>query len=313
MSVIVFPGQGSQFVGMSRDFYDNFDSAKHIFSLIQDTTKINIKDIIFENSEGFLDITQYTQLAIFCASMSIYRVFKEEIDLDSLNIKYMLGHSLGEYLALTASDTLSLEECSKLLKIRGELMQNAYAVNQSGMVAIIGLNCNSVEKIIVDNDLKVEIANDNSPMQIVISGIKENLNQSEKIFKQNGAKKFVFLNVSAAFHSKIMLKAEKRMKHFIDNSIFKDPRIPIISNYTAVSSKDKTVLSNNLSKQMSNRVKWVESVQFLEKMQEDTIIEIGPGKVLTGLIKRISNKFKVHNIENISDITRFKDEFQFKK
>jgi len=183
MSIIVFPGQGSQFVGMSRDFYDNFDSAKHIFNLIQDTTKINIKDIIFENSEGFLDITQYTQLAIFCASMSIYRVFKEEIDLDSLNIKYMLGHSLGEYLALTASDTLSLEECSKLLKIRGELMQNAYAVNQSGMVAIIGLNCNSVEKIIVDNDLKVEIANDNSPMQIVISGIKENLNQSEKIFK----------------------------------------------------------------------------------------------------------------------------------
>ena len=313
MSVIVFPGQGSQFVGMSRDFYDNFDSAKHIFSLIQDTTKIKIKDIIFENSEGFLDITQYTQLAIFCASMSIYRVFKEEIDLDSLNIKYMLGHSLGEYLALTASDTLSLEECSKLLKIRGELMQNAYAVNQSGMVAIIGLNCNSVEKIIVDNDLKVEIANDNSPMQIVISGIKENLIQSEKIFKQNGAKKFVFLNVSAAFHSKIMLKAEKRMKHFIDNSIFKDPRIPIISNYTAVSSKDKLVLSNNLSKQMSNRVKWVESVQFLDKMQEDTIIEIGPGKVLTGLIKRISNKFKVHNIENISDITRFKDEFQFKK
>jgi [acyl-carrier-protein] S-malonyltransferase len=110
-----------------------------------------------------------------------------------------------------------------------------------------------------------------------------------------------------------MLKAEKRMKHFIDNSIFKDPRIPIISNYTAVSSKDKTVLSNNLSKQMSNRVKWVESVQFLEKMQEDTIIEIGPGKVLTGLIKKISNKFKVHNIENISDIMRFKDEFQFKK
>ena len=110
-----------------------------------------------------------------------------------------------------------------------------------------------------------------------------------------------------------MLKAEKSMKHFIDNSNFNNPCIPIISNYTALSSKDKTVISTNLSKQMSNRVRWVESVQFLEKMQEDTIIEIGPGKVLTGLIKRISNKFKVHNIENISDITRFKDEFQFKK
>ena len=313
MTVIVFPGQGSQFVGMSRDFYDNFNCAKHIFDLVQDSTGINIKDIIFDNSDGSLDITQYTQLAIFCASMSIYSVFKEEIDLSSLKIKYMLGHSLGEYSALTASETLSLKECSKLLKIRGELMQNAYKVNHSGMAAIIGLNCNTVEKIIVDNDLKVEIANDNSPLQIVISGIKENLSQSENIFKNNGAKKFVFLNVSAAFHSKIMLKAEKRMKHFIDNSSFNNPFVPIISNYTALSSKDKIVLSDNLSKQMSNRVRWVESVQYLEKMKEDTIVEIGPGKILTGLIKRISNQFKIHNIENISDIMKFKDEFQFKK
>ena len=313
MTVIVFPGQGSQFVGMSRDFYENFSSAKHIFNLVQNTTGINIKDIIFENSKGYLDITQYTQLAIFCASMSIYNVFKEEIDLNSLNIKYMFGHSLGEYTALTASDTLSLEECSKLLKTRGELMQNAYTANQSGMVAIIGLNCNSVEKIIVDSDLKIEIANDNSPLQIVISGIKENLIKSEKIFKLKGAKKFVFLNVSAAFHSKIMSKAEKSMKNYIDNSNFNNPSIPIISNYTALSSKDKAVLSHNLSKQMSNRVRWVESVKYIEEKQENTIIEIGPGKILSGLIKRISNKFKIHNIENISDIMRFKDEFQFKK
>jgi len=309
MSVIIFPGQGSQFVGMSKDFYDNFESAKHVFSLVQEITNINIKDIIFKNSEDLLNITQYTQLAIFCASMAIYKVLTEEIDLNSLNIKHMLGHSLGEYSALTASDILSLEECSKLLKIRGELMQNAYPVNQSGMAAIIGLDCNSIEKIIANNDLRVEIANDNSPLQIVISGTLKNLDQSEKIFKHNGAKKFVFLNVSAAFHSKLMLKAEMKMKHFIDKASFKNSSISIISNYTALSSNDKTVLANNLSKQMSNRVRWVESVQFLEKIQEDTIIEIGPGKVLTGLIKRISNKFKIHNIENISDIMRFKDEF----
>ena len=308
MTVIVFPGQGSQFVGMARDFYDNFISAKRIFNIVQDTTGINIKDIIFENSEGYLDITQYTQLAIFCASMSIYAVFKEEIGLNSLSVKYMLGHSLGEYSALTASGALPIEESSKLLKIRGEIMQNAYEVNQSGMVAIIGLNCNSVEKIISDNDLKVEIANDNSPLQIVISGIKENLSKSENIFKNNGAKKFIFLNVSAAFHSKIMLKAEKNMRHFINNSSFKNPIIPIISNYTALGSIDKTILSNNLSKQMSNRVRWVESVKFLEKMNQQTVIEIGPGKVLTGLIKRISNNFKIHNIDNISDIKLFKDE-----
>ena len=152
------------------------------------------------------------------------------------------------------------------------------------------------------------------PMQIVISGIKENLIKSEKIFKQNGAKKFVFLNVSAAFHSKIMSKAEKSMKNYIDNSNFnRSKHTNYFKLYSSLSSKDKAVLSHNLSKQMSNRVRWVESVKYVEERQENTIIEIGPGKILSGLIKRISNKFKIHNIENISDIMRFKDEFQFKK
>ena len=175
MSVIVFPGQGSQFLEMSKDFYDNFDTARDVFNLVSDTTNIDVKNIIFKNPSNLLNQTQYTQLAIFCASISIFKVIEKEADLGKLNINYMLGHSLGEYTALAASGMLSIENCSLLLKIRGELMQNAYEPNKSGMAAIIGINSQIAEKIIKQHNLNIEIANDNSPQQIVISGIKSDL------------------------------------------------------------------------------------------------------------------------------------------
>ena len=141
MTAIVFPGQGSQFVKMSKDFYDNFDTAREVFALISDTTKIDIKDIIFNNPSDLLNQTQYTQLSIFCASISIFKVLSQEIDIQKLNISCMMGHSLGEYTAITAAEILSIKDCSLLLKTRGELMQNAYEPNQSGMAAIIGIDC----------------------------------------------------------------------------------------------------------------------------------------------------------------------------
>tara|TARA_B110000438_G_scaffold301398_1_gene356187 strand:+ start:1748 stop:2677 length:930 start_codon:yes stop_codon:yes gene_type:complete len=309
MTTIIFPGQGSQIIGMSKDFYDNFDIAKKTFDYIQDLTKINIKDIIFKNSENLLDITQFTQLSIFCASISIFNVLKEEFDLDKLKINCMLGHSLGEYSALNASGYLSLEDCSNLLKIRGELMQNAYKSNESGMVAIIGLDCKLVEKIINENSLEIEIANDNSPMQVVISGKIKDLENAEIIFKKVNVKRYVFLNVSAAFHSKLMTDAEKKMKDHISNTNFLNSNIAIISNYTGNISNDKKIILNNLSLQMSNRVRWVESVKTLESIKEDKVIEIGPGKILSGLIKRISNKFNFINLEKITDMEKIKNAF----
>ena len=163
MTSIVYPGQGSQYLGMSKDFYQNFDSAKKLFQSVEDYTKINITDIIFENKSNLLDITQYTQLAIFCSSLSIFTVLKEEIDLNKLNLKFMLGHSLGEYSALASSNVLSVKDCANLLKMRGELMHNAYEANQSGMAAIIGKDCLSIENIIAMKNLPFQIANDNSP------------------------------------------------------------------------------------------------------------------------------------------------------
>ena len=307
MTTFVFPGQGSQFVGMSKDFYENFKVSQEVFELISDITKIDIKEIIFKNSSNLLDQTKYTQLAIFCASTSIYKALINEIDIHKLNIKFMLGHSLGEYTALAASKILSLEDCSLLLKIRGELMQNAFEPNLSGMAAIIGLNCENIYNIIQNKKLNLSIANDNSPQQIVISGIKKELINSEEIFKKSGAKKFILLNVSAAFHSSLMNEAQEKMKEFINNSTFNNSKIAIISNFTANKSSNIDTIKENLFKQMSNRVRWVESIQTLEKNNESKIIEVGPGKVLSGLIKRISDKFDIKNIEKISDIESFKN------
>jgi len=309
MTAIVFPGQGSQFVGMSKDFYDNFIRAREVFELIADTTKIDIKDIIFNNPADLLNQTQYTQLSIFCSSISIFKVLSEEIDIQKLNVSCMLGHSLGEYTALTAAEILSIEDCSLLLKTRGELMQNAYEPNQSGMAAIIGMNCENVEKLINNHNLKVEIANDNSPLQIVISGVKNDLLDCKKFFLNGGAKKYVLLNVSAAFHSHLMTEAQNKMKNLIINTNFKNSAISIISNYSAEISNNNETIIESLSKQMSNKVRWVESIKALDHIKEKNIIEIGPGKVLTGLIKRISKNFDIINIENISNIEKIKYEF----
>ena len=192
MTALVFPGQGSQYINMSHDFHDNFSVVKETFELIEDTTKIKIREIIFKNPSNLLNQTQFTQLAIFASSISIFKVLTSEIDIGSLKISCMLGHSLGEYSALTASGIISTEDCSSLLKIRGELMQNAYEPKKSGMAAIIGIDCKKVQEIINNYNLKIEIANDNSPKQIVISGIMESVIESEKYFKENGAKNLLF-------------------------------------------------------------------------------------------------------------------------
>tara|TARA_Y100000590_G_C15648368_1_gene987810 strand:- start:547 stop:1470 length:924 start_codon:yes stop_codon:yes gene_type:complete len=302
MTTLVFPGQGSQFVGMSKDFYDEFDIAKDVFHIIENSTEIKIKEIIFQNTDNLLDITQYTQVSIFCASMAIYKVFNSLIDKNKYNITYSLGHSLGEYSSLVASEVLSIEDCAKILKVRGELMQNAYSNNKSGMAAVIGLNSQQMQEIITKNNLEIQIANDNSPLQVVISGTIDNLNISESIILNNGAKKFIKLNVSAAFHSKLMNQAEKKFVSFLDSFNFKDAIFPIISNFNALQTQNSNEIFKNISNQMSNRVRWTESIMNLDKLGEELIIEIGPGKVLSGLIKRITNSFDIISINSVKDI-----------
>ena len=307
MTVIVFPGQGSQFVEMGKDFYDSFQEVKDTFNTISDVSKIDIKDIIFNNPSDLLHQTQFTQISIFAVSISLFQVLKKHLDISDLKINFMLGHSLGEYSALCAANYFTIKDCAYLLKNRGELMQNAYEPNKSTMAAIIGINCIKAEKIIKENNLEIEIANDNSPIQIVISGKKEEILNSESLFKDYGAIKFILLNVSAAFHSNLMLNAQKEMNKFIDHISFNKSNINIISNYSAQHSNDINIIKKNLSNQMSNKVRWVESINLLENLKEKNIIEIGPGKILSGLIKRINKKFNIMNFNKISDIETIKN------
>ena len=302
MTTIVFPGQGSQVVGMAKDFHDNFKLAKSIFEEIEDLTKINIRKIIFNNQENKLDITQFTQICIFSTSYVIYRTLLAENNLNNEIIDTMLGHSLGEYTALTCSNKITLEDCCFILKKRGELMSNAVIPNETGMAAIIGKNSNAVQEIIDTNNLKLEIANDNSQIQIVISGKIKDLNNSKELFLKNNVKKFVLLNVSAAFHSQFMIDAQRKLSEEIERLTFRKNKIKIISNYDANIYDDSLAIKKNLQNQMASRVNWTQSIEKLEQHGENKIIEIGPGKVLSGLIKRISNNFDIISINQISDL-----------
>ena len=302
MTCIVFPGQGSQTVGMAKDFYDNFKTARLIFEEIEDYTGINIRKITFNNEEKKLDLTQFTQICIFTASCAIYKSLISENNLSTENIQVMMGHSLGEYTALACSEKITIKDCSMILKKRGELMTNAVNSNETGMAALIGKSSDEIQKIIDQNNLNLEIANDNSKMQIVISGKIIDLNFSKELFLNNNIKKFVLLNVSAAFHSKYMIKAQEELSIEIEKLIFKENNIKIISNYDAHMHNDTATIKKNLQNQMANKVNWTKGIKKLEHTGEKKIIEIGPGTVLSGLIKRISNNFDIMSINKISDI-----------
>jgi [acyl-carrier-protein] S-malonyltransferase len=304
MTTVIFPGQGSQFLGMAKDFYDNFAEAKNTFLEIEDSTSLDLKKIVFGNDSTLLNITNFTQVSIFAASIAIYRTLETNFGFNNLKINNMLGHSLGEYSALAASKSLSVTLASSLLKIRGELMNSAIEPNTTSMAALIGLRCEDVEKLIKNKNLNIEIANDNSPGQIVISGSNENIDQSESTFISNGIKKFIKLNVSAAFHSKFMLEAQDKLNLEIDKIKFTDPICQIVSNYDATINRSSNKITEKLKLQMSNKVRWTESILNIEQSGEDKIVEIGPGKVLSGLIKRISNKFDIISINNINDLEK---------
>ncbi len=302
MTSIVFPGQGSQTVGMAKDFYDNFKLSRIIFEEIEEYTHLDLRKIIFENEENKLNLTQFTQISIFTASYTIFKTLDSETDLKSQNINIMLGHSLGEYTALACSNKISLKDCSLILKKRGELMNSSVTPNTTGMAALIGLPADSVQKIIDSNNLELEIANDNSEIQIVISGKIEDLINSKEIFLNNDTKKFVILNVSAAFHSKYMIDAQKKLAEEINKLKFKENSIKIVSNYDAKIYDNNILIKKNLQNQMANKVNWTQSIKNLELTGENKIIEIGPGKVLSGLIKRISNKFDIKSINQVKDL-----------
>ena len=305
MTAIIFPGQGSQYVNMSMDFNENFDVARKVFQEIEDSTQINIRKIITENPSDNLNKTNYTQISIFSASMVIYKTLFNEFGNEILKPEFFLGHSLGEYSALVAGNFISLKEAGILIKKRGELMHSSIEPNLSGMAAIIGKNADFIDGVIKKNNLQIVIANDNSPLQVVVSGLIKDINSSEKTFIQNGVKRYVKLNVSAAFHSNFMNDAQTKLINEIDKIKFKSSNSKIISNYDSKVNSNVDAIIYSLKNQMANRVKWTDSIKKLEETNTTNIIEIGPGKILSGLILRITKKFDIKSINKIEDLKKF--------
>ena len=303
MFSVIFPGQGSQIVGMSKELHKKFDIVKKLFNEADQILEFPISGLILEGPKEQLDLTENTQPAIFLVGYSIFQLLKKEFKIDLNKANFFAGHSLGEYTALASADVLSFSDTLKILKIRGNAMQSAVPKGEGGMLAVLGSNIKQIEKIIEENKNKYEcfIANDNSNGQLVVSG---NINDIEKFIldlKSNNVKN-IKLPVSAPFHCKLMKKATDIMSKEITKLEFKDPKNILISNVTGKEVTSGSLLKDLLIKQIESRVRWRESVMLMINKGVNKFIEIGPGKVLSGLIKRIDKNVKVSAINNEEDI-----------
>ena len=307
MFSVIFPGQGSQMVGMGKEFYDKFNLVKNLFKEADETLNFSLSKLILEGPKEELDLTANTQPAIFLISYSIFNLAKNEFNLDLNKAKYFAGHSLGEYSALSCAGYLDFSDTLKILRIRGDAMQNSVPKGQGGMVAVLGTSVDVIEKILIENkeNLKVQIANDNSEGQIVLSGKTEDLENLIQILKDNSIKN-IKLPVSAPFHCDLMNNATKIMSDELNKLNFKNGQNKLISNVTANEIKDPDELKNLLIKQIENRVRWRESVINMIENNVDHFIEIGPGKVLSGLVKRINRDVKIDTVNSQSEIEGLK-------
>ena len=307
MFSVIFPGQGSQMIGMGKNFYDKYDLVKKLFSSADDLLKTHLSKIILEGPKEDLDLTVNTQPAIFLISYSIFHVLKNEFNFDLTKAKYFAGHSLGEYSALCNAGYLSFEDTIKILKIRGDAMQNAVPKGQGGMIAVLGSTVEIIEKILRENEneFNIQIANDNSEEQLVLSGKTNDLEKLITVLKLNKIKN-VKLPVSAPFHCSLMNKATSIMSSEISKLNFQESQIKLISNVTADEIKNVNELKELLIKQIENRVRWREIIIKMINSGVNQFIEIGPGKVLSGLVKRINKEVQVNTINDENDIENLK-------
>ena len=312
MSSLLFPGQGSQVVGMGSEFYNNFDLVKTIFTQADDKLNFPISKIILEGPTDLLQLTKNTQPAILTVSYSIFKVLKDEFDFDTKLIKFLAGHSLGEYSALVSSESLNFEDALFLLNERGKAMQEAVPIGEGSMIAVLGLKIDEIKELLknrMEGKDICEVANDNADGQVIISGKKTTVDELQKFLKDKKIK-CIPLKVSAPFHCSLMRPAAESMSSKINSVKFKSPSFKIVNNVTANIEIDPDKIKKLLIEQIFSTVKWRESLIKMSKSGENTFIEIGPGKALTGMVKRTIKGANCFSINSIEDIKNLKNELK---
>lgn len=309
---IVFPGQGSQAVGMGKDLYDNFDSAKKVFNNIDQILGINLSKICFEGPLDELTKTQNTQPALMAVSIALIEIMQKDFGKNFADIcSLTAGHSLGEYSALCASQALSLEDTAKLLQIRGNAMAECGEKTTGAMCAILGVEIDVAKEIANEASQGeiCQIANDNSVGQIVLSGSKTAIERAIEIAKSKGAKRAIALPVSGAFHSNLMFEAQQKMAIALEKIFIKKPLVPLVANVSASTIEDYQDIKNLLVKQITGTVRWRETMICFEKNGIEEIIEFGSGKVLSGLVSRTAPSIKSSSVQNFEDLKNFLTRF----
>ncbi|PUU94000.1 MAG: acyl-carrier-protein S-malonyltransferase [Halanaerobium sp.] len=292
--VFMFSGQGSQYVGMGKELYENHEAAKKVLDEADQILDFELKDMIFNGPEEDLNNTKNTQPAIYTVSAMVKAVLAE----NGLKPAAAAGHSLGEYSALHAAGVLSFEDGLKLVRRRGELMDQADPDGKGTMAAVIGLADEEVEAVLNQVDGIVTVANYNSPGQVVISGEVEAVGKAEELLAEKGAKRVIPLSVSGAFHSPLMEPAKEELKNTIEAVDFNDAQIPLIANVTADYVKESSEIKAALIKQLDNSVRWVETIERFKADDYEDYVEVGPGRVLKGLMRRIDRSLNAYNVED---------------
>ncbi len=308
MNFIVFPGQGSQKIGMGKKLSENFSEAKEVFDEVNEALNLNLTKIMWEGSDSEISLTTNAQPALMACGVAAFRVLSKLKDKNLEQLAdFVSGHSLGEYTAMTVAKVFSLKECAVLLKLRGEAMQQAVPVGEGAMAALIGININQTIEIIEKAQIYgiCDIGNDNSDGQIVISGDAKAVEKAIEIAKNNGAKRAILLPVSAPFHCRLMQPAREIMQEALNNLRFETPLIPIVSNITALPDTEPSTLRKNLIDQVTGTVRWRETMEFAKNNDVKKIIELGSGKVLTGIAKRMIKDITYESFENPEDFGFF--------
>ena len=312
MNALLFPGQGSQIVGMGSEFFKNFKIVKKVFEKADEELNFSLSKMILEGPTDELQLTKNTQPAILTVSYSIFKVLIEEFNFKLDEFRYFAGHSLGEYTALVCSNSLQFNDALKLLHERGKAMQEAVPVGKGKMIAVLGTeidNLNNLIKLSKNDGEICEIANDNANGQVIVSGEKNSVDSFGNILK-NKKIKFIPLNVSAPFHCSLMSPAAKVMKEKIDRVEFQKPKIEIFSNVTAEPENNPSNIKNLLVEQIFSTVRWRETLLNMFKKGIKNYIEVGPGKVLSGMAKRTLKEANCFSLNSIIDIKNLSDELK---